>query len=87
MTKANGEVYSVYGDHPYPLSPYVITPFRGAIISADQMRFNKKMLALRECVEWTFGKNLTLFAFLDYKNQSTEKLKAGLFWCFFMHIV
>lgn len=50
MAKANGEVYSVYGDHPYPLSPYVITPFRGAVISADQMRFNKKMLALRECV-------------------------------------
>lgn len=27
MTKANGEVYSVYGDPAYPLSPYVIPPF------------------------------------------------------------
>ncbi|XP_062571196.1 uncharacterized protein LOC134233231 [Saccostrea cucullata] len=67
MTKANNDVYSLYGDPAYPLSPYLIPPFRGGVISANQMRFNKRMSAVRVCVEWTFSKILNLFAFLDYK--------------------
>ncbi|KAK3105969.1 hypothetical protein FSP39_009829 [Pinctada imbricata] len=67
MTTQNNEVYSVYGDPAYPISPYIIPPFRGGVITAQQMRFNKKMSAVRVSVEWTFGKVLSLFAFLDYK--------------------
>jgi hypothetical protein len=67
MTKPNNDVYSVYGDPAYPLSPYIIPPFRGGVITANQLRFNKRMSAVRVSVEWTFGKILALFSFLDYK--------------------
>ncbi|KAK3087535.1 hypothetical protein FSP39_007238 [Pinctada imbricata] len=67
MNRPNNDVFCVYGDPAYPLTPYIVPPFRGAVISANQARFNKKMSAVRVCVEWGFGKLLSLFAFLDYK--------------------
>lgn len=72
MTTPNNEVYCVYGDPAYPLTPYIIPPFKGAVLSANQARFNKRMSSVRICVEWGFGKLLNLFAFLDYKK--THKL-------------
>jgi hypothetical protein len=56
MTRPN-DVYCVYGDPAYPLTLYIVPPFRGAVI--------KRMSAVRICVEWEFGKLLSLFAFLD----------------------
>lgn len=67
MTTPNNEVYCVYGDPAYPLTPYIIPPFKGAVLSANQARFNKRMSSVRICVESGFGKLLNLFAFLDYK--------------------
>ena len=68
MTTADGRVYCVYGDPAYPMTDgFIITPFRGGVISRNQMIFNKRMFAVRICVEWAFGKVLTLFAFLDIK--------------------
>ncbi|CAC5415893.1 unnamed protein product [Mytilus coruscus] len=67
MTTSTGDIYAIYGDPAYPMTTHIIKPFRGGVISAAQTRFNKKMSAVRTCVEWTFGKILTLFAFLDYK--------------------
>lgn len=68
MTTADGRVYCVYGDPVYPMTDgFIIAPFRGGIISHNQMIFNKRMSAVRMCVEWAFGKVLTLFAFLDLK--------------------
>ncbi|CAC5396108.1 unnamed protein product [Mytilus coruscus] len=67
MTTPTGDIYVIYGDPAYPMTTHIIKPFRGGVISAAQARFNKKMSAVRTCVEWTFGKILTLFAFLDYK--------------------
>ena len=68
MTTADGRVYCVYGDPVYPMTDsFIIAPFRGGIISCNQMIFNKRMSALCICVEWAFGKVLTLFAFLDLK--------------------
>ncbi|CAC5383587.1 unnamed protein product [Mytilus coruscus] len=62
MTTPTGDIYVIYGDPAYPMTTHIIKPFRGGVISAAQARFNKKMSALRTCVEWTFGKILTLFA-------------------------
>jgi hypothetical protein len=47
--------------------PYCVYAIKGAILSANQARFNERMSAVRICVEWGFGKLLSLFAFLDYK--------------------
>ncbi|CAC5389771.1 unnamed protein product [Mytilus coruscus] len=66
ITTPTGDIYVIYGDPAYPMTTHIIKPFRGGVISAAQARFNK-MSAVRTCVEWTFGKILTLFAFLDYK--------------------
>ncbi|CAC5423121.1 unnamed protein product [Mytilus coruscus] len=67
MTTPTGDIYVIYGDPAYSMTTHIIKPFRGGVISAEQARFNKKMSAVRTCVEWIFGKILTLFAFLDYK--------------------
>lgn len=63
----NGEQMCVYGDPAYPLSPWLITPFRGHNLTPEQQQFNTDMSAVRQCVEWGFGKVITNFAFLDYK--------------------
>ena len=71
MTSPNGYIFSVYGDPAYPLGDgYIIPPYRGGAISRNQMIFNKRMSAVRICVEWAFGKVLSLFAYLDFKKKS-----------------
>jgi hypothetical protein len=71
MTSPNGHIFSVYGDPAYPLGDgYIIPPYRGGAISRNQMIFNKRMSAVRICVEWAFGKVLSLFAYLDFKKKS-----------------
>jgi hypothetical protein len=70
MTSPNGHIFSVYGDPAYPLGDgYIIPPYRGGAISRNQMIFNKRMSAVRICVEWAFGKVLSLFAYLDFKKK------------------
>ena len=70
MILRNGDIYSLYGDQAYPLSPFIITPFKGAALTPDQALFNKRMSELRVSVEWAFGKLISQFAFMDYrKNQ------------------
>ena len=68
MTSPDGHIFSVYGDPAYPLGDgYIIPLYRGGAISRNQMIFNKRMSAVRICVEWAFGKVLSLFAYLDFK--------------------
>lgn len=76
MTTPGGRIFCVYGDPAYPLSDgHIIPPFRGGAISRNQMLFNKRMSAVRICVEWDFGKVLTLFAFLDFKKNQKKFLQ------------
>ncbi|XP_064653070.1 uncharacterized protein LOC135503424 [Lineus longissimus] len=70
----------VHGDPAYPLRDQLIGPFRGAVLTDDQKRFNKRMSSVRESVEWQFGKIVKDFAFLDFEKnlklylQPVEKL-------------
>jgi len=59
--------YYIYGDLAYPLSEFLITPFKDTHLSDDQREFNKRMSSVRESVEWGFQKIISLFAFLDFK--------------------
>jgi len=69
-------IFSVYGDPAYPLGDgYIIPPYRGGAISRNQMIFNKRMSAVRICVEWAFGKVLSLFAYLDFKKNQKVYLQ------------
>ena len=59
--------FCLYGDPAYPLRVNLISPYRGANLSVEQMAFNKAMSKVRQCVEWSFGGIVQEFAFLDYK--------------------
>jgi len=57
----------LYGDPAYPLTPYILSPYKGANITEEQHEFNKRMSSVRECVEWGFGKVIQYFSFMDFK--------------------
>ena len=59
--------YVLYGDPAYPLTSYLIAPYRERNLTAEQNLFNQRMSNVRESVEWAFGKVSTLFAFVDFK--------------------
>ncbi|XP_028411590.1 protein ALP1-like isoform X2 [Dendronephthya gigantea] len=61
------QIFTLYGDPAYPLRPHLLAPYRGAAVTRDQQSFNKSMSKLRVSVEWTFGKLVQYFAFLDFK--------------------
>lgn len=70
----NNTQYVLYGDPAYPITRFLIAPFRDRNLTDSQNSFNMKMSNVRECVEWGFGKVSTLFAFTDFK----KNLKVGL---------
>lgn len=63
----NGEPYVLYGDPAYGLSRNILSPYRGMNLSPQENDFNKAMSSVRVSVEWTFGKLVQYFAFLDFK--------------------
>jgi len=59
--------YSLYGDPAYPLTPFLLSPYKGANLSADQMRFNEVMSSVRVSVEWEFHDIINAWKYLDFK--------------------
>ena len=68
--QANGQPYVVYGDPAYGISTNILTPFRGAQITVAEKEFNKSMSQVRVSVEWTFGKILQYFTYVDLKRNN-----------------
>ncbi|KAK3272291.1 hypothetical protein CYMTET_19397 [Cymbomonas tetramitiformis] len=60
-------IYQIYGDPAYPLSVYLLCGFKDAMLTPAQREFNKQMSSVRESVEWSFGKLLQYWSFVDYK--------------------
>ncbi|GAB6026985.1 hypothetical protein CHUAL_014103 [Chamberlinius hualienensis] len=72
--------FCVYGDHGYPLRPYLIRPYPNTTKIQQQQLFNKRMSEVRECVEWSFGKIVQQFAFIDFsKNQKLFLQPVGMY--------
>ena len=69
----NGEHFRLYGDPGYANSKFILSPFKLARPGSKRAQFNKDMSALRVSVEWSFGKIVNLFAFLDFKK--TQKIR------------
>lgn len=69
----NGNFYVVYGDSAYGIRELLIPPFPNTehIVNVEERRaqrdFNYHMSVVRQCVEWSFGKVIKNFAFLDFK--------------------
>lgn len=70
----NGNRLVLYGNPAYGVSKLLLSPFKGAILTEDQARFNRSMSSVRETVEWGFQRIVSLFAFVDFK----KNLKIGL---------
>lgn len=66
LTTADGMPLALYGDKAYPIHQNLITPYRGAGLTAVQKEFNLKMNSARISVEWEFAKVGTLFGFMNY---------------------
>lgn len=69
-----GRALCIYGDPAYPLRPQLQAPFRNAILTLQQIAFNKSMSQVRISVEWLFGDIVNWFSFMDFK----KNLKIGL---------
>ncbi len=62
----NGTQLAMYGNQAYPLCPWLLTPYLGDNLSAQQQHFNTSMSPLRTAVEWGFAKLTTYFAFVNF---------------------
>ena len=81
IVSEDGRLLAIYGDSVYAFRRYLITPFKGAHLTALQTEFNKKMSALRICVEWGFGSVTNMFAFLAFhRNQKVFLQPLAKYW-------
>lgn len=63
------ETYVIYGDHAYGIIELLLSPHHGRPedLPPLQQEFNRAMQVLRVAVEWGFKKNVTDFAFIDFR--------------------
>ena len=81
LTQPNGEPYVLYGDPAYGLSRNILSPFRGHQLTQAELNFNRAMSAVRVSVEWTFGKIIQQFSYLDFrKNQKVLLQPVGKYY-------
>ncbi|GAV08288.1 hypothetical protein RvY_18004 [Ramazzottius varieornatus] len=60
FNRPDGSCYSLYGDPAYPMSRYLLSPFGGARVTADQQAWNTCIAGVRQGVEWGFGSSTSL---------------------------
>jgi hypothetical protein len=63
---ASGVQLALYGDSAYPLSKYLLRPFKGANLTADRRRVNYHFSTGRICVEWGLGLMTSLWQALSF---------------------
>jgi hypothetical protein len=77
----NGDRYCIYGDPAYGLKSWLLSPYKGAQLTAGQQEFNRVMSGVRESVEWGFQRIVTYWAFVDYhKNQKLLLQPIGIYY-------
>ena len=62
-----GRVYCLYGDPAYPLSRWLMAPFKHRMLNGAEANFNTQMSKARIPNEWGFGKIKGLWAYLDFR--------------------
>jgi nuclease HARBI1 len=63
-----GADYCIFGDSAYPLSTFLYRMYKG-VMAPWQQAFNRDMSAERIGAEWSFGKMVNLWPFLDYRKK------------------
>lgn len=63
----DGSHYIIYGDQAYGIRELLLCPFPGRGLNEEQQHYNTSMSVVRQAVEWSFGKIISQFAFLDFK--------------------
>lgn len=75
ITKRDRSPYVIYGDPAYGVSRTILAPYRGSQLTTQQVAFNRAMSRVRVSVEWTFGKIVTNFSYLDFKKSNKVLLQ------------
>jgi len=76
-----GNALCIYGDPAYGLGPHLLSPYKGAVITEGQSKFNSAMSKVREVVEWSFKEITQQFGYLDFKNNQKVLLQpCGLYY-------
>jgi hypothetical protein len=84
----DGRPLFIYGDPAYSVSAHVLSPYKGAAVTAEQSIFNSAMSHCREPVEWCFKEVTQQFPFLDFsRNQKILLSPCGLFYLVGMLLV
>lgn len=66
--------YVLYGDQTYPSRKLSTCPLPNINITNAYLEHNTSMISLIQAVEWSFGKVITEFTFLDFKQIQTSLL-------------
>ena len=66
--------FCIYCDQAYQLRPQLISPYHCAALTLEQDASNAAMSLLRNCVEWSFGRIVQYFSFLDIKKKIQKLL-------------
>ena len=61
-----GSVYCFYGDPAYPLSHWIMCPFKHRMLNGAEAHFNTEMSKTRIPNEWGFGKLKNNWGYLDF---------------------
>ena len=75
LDQPDGSPYVLYGDPAYGVSRNILSPFRGIHLTVPEQEFNRAMSGVRISVEWTFGKIVQYFAYLDFKKSQKVLLQ------------
>lgn len=70
-------VFVIYGDPAYPLRRLIQKLYGGAVLSPDQIAFNRRMSTVRQAVEWGYGKVAAEFVFVDFNIKSENSSPKG----------
>ena len=75
ITKQDGSPYVINGDPADGVSRTILAPYRGSQLTPQQVAFNRAMSHMTVLVEWTLGKIVANFSYLDFKKSNKVLLQ------------
>jgi nuclease HARBI1 len=61
------ELFSIYGDPAYPISPHLLSGFKNVPPGSVQQQWNTQMSKGRQMVEWEFKEVATKWSYVDFE--------------------